>query len=41
VYGLALAKPEWHGLMLDWYDTIANNDHIPHQWNDIWLSGSS
>ncbi|MCY4094053.1 MAG: phosphoribosyltransferase [Gammaproteobacteria bacterium] len=36
VYGLALAKPEWHSLMLDWYDVDVNNDHIPLSWASMW-----
>ena len=39
VYGLALAKPEWHSLMLNWYGTDVNNDHIPPEWDKIWRSG--
>ena len=41
VYGFALAKPEWHSLQLNWYGEDVNNGHIPYQWNEIWLSGSS
>ncbi|MCY3714585.1 MAG: phosphoribosyltransferase [Gemmatimonadetes bacterium] len=36
VYGLALAKPEWHSMMLSWYDVDVSNDHIPSQWSSIW-----
>ena len=36
VYGFALAKPEWHNLILDWYDVDVNNDHIPAHWSSIW-----
>lgn len=39
VYGLALAKAEWHSLMLNWYDTEVSNNHIPPQWSEIWLAG--
>ena len=40
VYGLALAKTEWHSLLLNWYDTDLNNNHIPPLWDDVWLSGN-
>lgn len=40
VYGLALAKPEWHSMMLSWYDVDVNNDHIPPQWSSIWSSSA-
>ena len=36
VYGLALAKPEWHSLLLDWYDVDVSNEHIPAQWSAMW-----
>ena len=36
VYGFALAKPEWHNLMLDWHDVDISNDHIPAEWSWIW-----
>ena len=41
VYGFALAKPEWHSLMLDWYDMDVSNGHTPAHWNEIWLTGST
>ena len=41
VYGLALAKPEWHSLMLNWYDLDVNNGHIPPQWDEVWHSAGS
>ena len=36
VYGFALAKPEWHSLILDWYGVDLSNDHIPAHWSSIW-----
>lgn len=36
VYGLALAKPEWHSLLLDWYGVDVGNDHMPAHWSTIW-----
>ena len=36
VYGFALAKPEWHNMMLEWYDMDVSNDHIPPHWSSIW-----
>ena len=36
VYGLALAKPEWHNLILEWHDVDLSNDHIPADWSSIW-----
>ena len=36
VYGFALAKPEWHSMILDWYDVDVSNDHIPGHWSSIW-----
>ena len=36
VYGLALAKPEWHQLILDWHEVEISNDHIPDHWSSIW-----
>jgi hypothetical protein len=36
VYGFALAKPEWHSMLLDWYDVDVSNDHIPPDWSSIW-----
>ncbi len=36
VYGLALAKPEWHQLILDWHGVDVSNDHIPAHWSSIW-----
>jgi len=36
VYGLALAKPEWHKLILDWHEVEISNDHIPDHWSSIW-----
>lgn len=38
VYGLALAKPEWHKLILEWHGVDVSNDHIPVHWDEIWLS---
>lgn len=38
VYGLALAKPEWHNLILDWYDIDVSNDHIPAHLSTLWSS---
>ena len=40
VYGLALAKTEWHSLMLIWHGVDLSNNHIPPEWNDIWLRGA-
>lgn len=40
VYGLALAKPEWHSMMLNWYDVDVNNDHIPPHWLSIWSTSA-
>lgn len=41
VYGLALAKSEWHDMMLSWHGVDVNNDHIPPQWwDEVWLSGT-
>ena len=36
VYGFALAKPEWHNLILEWHDVDVSNDHIPPHWSSIW-----
>ena len=38
VYGFALAKPEWHSMLLDWYDVDVSNDHIPPDWSSIWAT---
>ena len=40
VYGLALAKPEWHNMMLSWYDVDVSNDHIPAHWSSIWSASA-
>lgn len=36
VYGLALAKPEWHDLLFEWYGVDVSNDHIPAHWSSMW-----
>ena len=41
VYGFALSKPEWHGLLLDWHGVDVNNDHIPAHWSSIWSASAS
>ncbi|MDE3257604.1 MAG: phosphoribosyltransferase [Gemmatimonadota bacterium] len=36
VYGFALAKPEWHKMVLDWHGVDLSNSHIPSHWSSIW-----